>query len=114
MDLAQILPLVPYAAIVVAVNVGGVAAKAVWTRLAESTIGPLCAIGRAALATMRFHPDVVGVALAAIPGLLEGPLVQRLALGLLLGELAETLYRDGRAALRRILGARASRPPEAT
>ena len=113
MTLASLLPLAPYAALVVAVNGGGVAAKAVWSRLAESSIGPLSAVGRAALATMRMHPAVVGMLLGALPYVLPGPLAQRVAVGLVLGEFAETLYTDGRAAMRRMLGARASRPPEA-
>lgn len=114
MTLASLLPLTPYAALVVAVNLGGVAAKPVWTALAASSWGPVRALGRAMVATMRAHPAAVGAALGALPWLLPGPLVQRIAIGLVLGEFAETLYTDGRAALRRMLGARASRPPEAT
>ena len=109
----DLLPLVPYAALVVLVNLGGLVAKPVWATLAASTwpgVGPL---GRAMVATMRAHPAVVGALLGAAPWLLPGPLSHRVVVGLVLGEFAETLYTDGRAALRRILGARASRPPVA-
>ena len=114
MTLASLLPLAPYAALVVLVNLGGVLAKPVWAALAASPWRPLRALGRAMVASMRAHPAVVGAALGALPWLLPGPAVSRVAIGLVLGEFAETLYTDGRAALRRVLGARASRPPEAT
>ena len=114
MTLASLLPLAPYAALVVLVNLGGVLAKPVWSALNWSGWAPLRRVGRIGLATMRIHPAVVGVCLGALPWLLPGPAVSRVAIGLVLGEFAETLYTDGRAALRRVLGARASRPPEAT
>lgn len=114
MNLASLLPLAPYAALVVAVNLGGLVAKAVWGALAASSWRPVKAVGRLGLASMRAHPAIAGAALACAPWLIPGPLAQRVAIGLVLGEFAETLYTDGRAALRRVLGARSSTPPEPT
>lgn len=111
-ELSSLLALVPYVALVVAVNVGGLAAKRLWSALAASGWRPLRLLGRAALDTMRYHPDVVGMGLAVVPGLLTGPLVQRLAIGLVLGEFAETIYRVVKGYLDARAARRASRPPE--
>lgn len=104
MDLSSLTPLAPYAALVIAVNLGGFLAKPLWAAFAASSWRMLKAVGRGMGLTMRCHPAIVGALLGALPWLLPGPVVERVAIGLVLGEFAETLYTDGRAALRRRFG----------
>lgn len=57
--------------------------------------------------TLRAHPLVVGAGLAAIPGLIQGPLVSDLAVGVVIGALAGLIYDRAR----RFVRGRGSVPP---
>lgn len=82
----------PLAIMILVVAGGLVAKRTVWTWTWVARWPPTATLQRVGRESMGWHAPFAGALLGAVSGLLEGPLVQRAAWGLVLGMAAPFIY----------------------